>query len=782
MRLMLVQELRHELRLRLRQEMRCALVQRQKLNLATATDETDSRHVKHLKRLLKQGVGKRVSVKRRAGGRADELDHSIEELLLYCASNTVEQLITLAIAGPDNGYSPVEFLSEVAAIIQCISERELVDRFVTDVAQWPQEKVFSGIQLVHELLPSVGTPEALSELMCIMSWETTDARLIREASDHIPSLVPRRLLASWELRLLFAIIRDVARLIPTGSWEYWQETQENMVRLFLSTESPEAILGRNPRLPPILVIQFWHMTDQPSFDRWLELATHGDVEKSIDTQRALLNGSLALARWNPFQGGATEIVRHILKVCGSCVELVKVYRQLWAVAVEKRLGRFPFETRTGRELLGELCGDVRSTGLQEIGLTAREISEPNLGIRDPHAIKICDVLIRLISVYRQKKYSGGMELIRRMIERLREDSYRSYRYEHERAGEQLSALGWIDPWRKNLYRAKHVGDISGVESILRALRELAPLLRRQFRDIFQEEDWWSFESLQDVYTASVRAIREARTKADKEDAIRVKNRVSGAYRILQSIGELERLDVDGFLGLPEILGTLRRECGNYSMFQDLIQEVESIYRSSSDLRKRIERIVIQETDDLYDLLNVGMRPVLTCQRWTEPTEYNEALLSFVLDANKKLFLVSVGASMIVARVIVRLLKLPVGEEQCIPMILVERPYSIRWSEEIAYALLQVLIEKAENVASQSAGVCALAFSKNDRSSDLWRILKRKVLEAGMRARTYVGNMKLEPSINAYEYSDALVRGRLIESGETVRANVHVVLVKGGRLE
>ena len=61
----------------------------------------------------------------------------------------------------------------------------------------------------------------------------------------------------------------------------------------------------------------------------------------------------------------------------------------------------------------------------------------------------------------------------------------------------------------------------------------------------------------------------------------------------------------------------------------------------------------------------------TCQRWDERTTFNVALLSYVLDANKKLIQVKAGGRP-VARVVIRLVPMTVNGKM-VPTIVVERP-------------------------------------------------------------------------------------------------------------
>lgn len=110
-------------------------------------------------------------------------------------------------------------------------------------------------------------------------------------------------------------------------------------------------------------------------------------------------------------------------------------------------------------------------------------------------------------------------------------------------------------------------------------------------------------------------------------------------------------------------------------------------------------------------------------------------------------------------------------------MVVERSYSVRWSEELGYCLLQVLVEKAEKIAAENNGICALAFSEADSKSDLWRILEQRLGQLKKKAHLFAGEFNLPPSLNSFEYSDNLAGAKLIPSGGTVKTKLKVVLIR-----
>ena len=165
----------------------------------------------------------------------------------------------------------------------------------------------------------------------------------------------------------------------------------------------------------------------------------------------------------------------------------------------------------------------------------------------------------------------------------------------------------------------------------------------------------------------------------------------------------------------------------------------------------IKSVTAYESDDPMTLLKVGVEPQETCQSWRSGG-FNECLLAYVADSNKKVLNVADENGRIVARSIVKLTKQ--REENDMESktqrrtLLVEKPYSLLQDAEVYRAFVRALLMKAQGLDA------AITFGKGFDEETL------EVFEEEARAVGYgMDERKLDifipQSMNAYEYSDTL---------------------------
>ncbi|MFC1697955.1 hypothetical protein ACFL1H_06455, partial [Nanoarchaeota archaeon] len=105
--------------------------------------------------------------------------------------------------------------------------------------------------------------------------------------------------------------------------------------------------------------------------------------------------------------------------------------------------------------------------------------------------------------------------------------------------------------------------------------------------------------------------------------------------------------------------------------------------------REARKIIIKEIDDLETLIKFGETPVPHCQSWKKNSTLNESLLSFVVDANKKLFLITDEYDNPISMSMTRLI-----DYDDKPTILVENVYHDEWSDDYGIALLGSIADKA----------------------------------------------------------------------------------------
>lgn len=707
------QRLEQRLSLRLSPQMRLACLQATQLRFDNDMSEGSARDAEYLRKLLKLDADVFVSVAvKDAKNKNNSVAMAISEILQLSSNDVAlaKKLGNRAIDVPDVGMSPSDFLWNVfemgSWVQQFRSEEYSAKNLWLSIAGSNNVAILGeGVELGKAVQNNLVGPKALFLLMSLAM--THGARVLNEATSVLPDILPDRKIDENDVYCFWSFISDTVLLCPTFS--YW--SNETMASVRQKAEFSDWInfFSEYPSVPVFLQFVFWDfLENRESFRRFCELASDDYVTRSTDNKRALVAVLHALRHSQTLGHQSRRIVTHV-------VDLVQNSRQLVQVCLNLRyfveMGReFPFDVPSADRLIKVLNQNGIEILLRQMGFSEQEEVAIETAIKRLDRRGLFNALIRLFAVYEEEKYEHGKGLVRGMLLRLAEKEYSGFRYSHDKTRAQLEVLTNTEAWKENLVSWRHVGDVSNLEFAIQAIKELVPALRAEYSKIFVGDGWEDPFILQELFNLALQDIKAAKAE-ERNKAIERKVEVEEAYVIITCINELERLDIGLFLTLEAVINkTLRCTIGRETL-RHLFFEVSEIYRMAETARKKVERIVVRESDDAFDLLNIGVKPVQTCQRWTEPTSYNKALLAYVLDGNKKVFFVTTSGQEILARAVVRILPFEVSKKREVPMLVIERPYATRWSDELGAALLQVIVDKAGRIASENDGVCALGFPK-----------------------------------------------------------------------
>jgi len=190
-----------------------------------------------------------------------------------------------------------------------------------------------------------------------------------------------------------------------------------------------------------------------------------------------------------------------------------------------------------------------------------------------------------------------------------------------------------------------------------------------------------------------------------------------------------------------------------------IREVldQPVYR---DARK----ITVYDTDDLETLLSMGQEPVPHCQNWKVDSSLNVSLLSFVADANKKLYYIKNGNNKPISMSLVRLV-----EWQEMPTLLIENVYDNEWSDDYGVALLGSIAETARDLYENSRKNIVIATTNHKIKNAMEKFSEQYEVEI------HNDYMSLSPaeSKNTCEYWDC--GPGLVESGQDVSFSVDYIV-------
>jgi hypothetical protein len=372
---------------------------------------------------------------------------------------------------------------------------------------------------------------------------------------------------------------------------------------------------------------------------------------------------------------------------------------------------------------------------------------------------VFEIVPSLAGKYDSKNESEVKKLLKVITEHIIEGDFRSWRYAHERSETQLSGLSdeQKEFWKNNLDPISIEIELTEGESGRRAdeLKAAQEIIRNAKEHILDFQPSFDFSKTRfDTLSAQIHEVTERIKTSSSEDE---KKRLILEKRTLQAEATLIGgvLEVEGATPKSytrEKMLTQARELREKILELNIplagldIEQVEKIFTVGD-----IKNVTAYESDDPMTLLRVGVEPQETCQSWRNGG-FNECLLSYVADSNKKVLNVADGEGRIVARSIIKLTNQR-GENDFESKtqrktLLVEKPYSLLPNSEVYRAFFRVLLTKAQGLDA------SVTFGKGFDESTL------KLFEEEARSFGYAMNegkldVFIPHSLNKYEYSDTL---------------------------
>jgi hypothetical protein len=229
---------------------------------------------------------------------------------------------------------------------------------------------------------------------------------------------------------------------------------------------------------------------------------------------------------------------------------------------------------------------------------------------------------------------------------------------------------------------------------------------------------------------------------------------------VELLSGLSSLSVDNYgavLEKAESISKKRSKNPLYETAKWIREQLDSpVYR---DARK----ITVAETDDLETMLRFGEVPVPHCQNWKVNSSLNRSLMSFVADANKKLYHISNGDGKPISMSMSRLV------DWNGPTLLIENVYSNEWNDDYGIALLGSVADKALAIFKETGKNVAIATN----NSLLVKAMEKFGKKYGIEVES--GRVELEPpaSKNACEYWDC--GPGMVASGASVSFDVSYIM-------
>ena len=399
---------------------------------------------------------------------------------------------------------------------------------------------------------------------------------------------------------------------------------------------------------------------------------------------------------------------------------------------------------------------------------------------------VFEIVSSLAGNYQRKNEPEVLDLLRKIFMHIIDRDFQSWRYSHEQSEAQLASLTdeqkkfWKDTVEPitidiELYKdekTRRADELKATQAIIRNAKEHILELRPDF-DFSRKRAQILGAKVQEL-TEQI----ESATSEDKKQRLALEKRKAQAEAALvNGFLEIEKATPQSFT--RERMLTLTRELHERSAKLNLpltldIQQIEKNFTVGD-----IIRFTAYESDDPLTLLKVGVEPKETCQSWRNG-DYNECLLAYVADSNKKVLNVVDEKGRVVARSIIKLTnQRDVNDLESktqrktlfvetlyllLPDSEVYRDFFYVLRSQVYRAFIRVLLTKAQGLDA------SITLGKGFYEAAL------TVFEEEARAFGYEMNQGLldvfiPPSLNKYEYSDTF-RGDNEDDGKIGKFNTY----------
>jgi hypothetical protein len=372
---------------------------------------------------------------------------------------------------------------------------------------------------------------------------------------------------------------------------------------------------------------------------------------------------------------------------------------------------------------------------------------------------VLEIIPSLAGRYEGKDEVDVQNLLKTITSHIIDDDFKSWRYGHEASEAQLAGLTeeqkefWketLEPVTIDIELPKD--ELNKREEELKAAQGIIKNAKEHILD-FQPNFEFSKERVQMLaFKISELAEGVKLTTSDNE-----KKRLVLEKRAAQA----ERALIDGFLGIEnasprsftkeKILDQareLREKITelNFPLAGLDMEQIEKIFTVGD-----VKSVTAFESDDALTLLRVGVEPQETCQSWRSGG-FNECLLAYVADSNKKVINVADGNGKIVARSIVKLTNQrdqnDFESKTERKTLLVEKPYSLLLKSEVYRVFVRMLLMKAQALEA------SITFGR-DFDEDTIQIFAEEARQVGYKMNKADLDVFIPRSLNKYEYSDIL---------------------------
>ncbi|MBU2100931.1 hypothetical protein KKA23_02325 [Patescibacteria group bacterium] len=372
---------------------------------------------------------------------------------------------------------------------------------------------------------------------------------------------------------------------------------------------------------------------------------------------------------------------------------------------------------------------------------------------------VFEIVPSLTGKYEEKNEIEVKNLLKTITAHIIEGDFKSWRYAHERSEMQLADLTkeQKDFWKETLEPVIIEVELSENERSRRAdeLKAAQEIIKNAKEHILDSQPNFDFskkraQSLTTKVNELTEKIKFSISEDEKKQLAIEKRTVQAEATLINRVLEIENETPKSFTREKLLTQTKelqeRIEELNLPLAGLDIEQIEKIFTVGD-----IKSITAYESDDPLTLLKVGIEPQETCQSWRSGG-FNECLLAYVADSNKKVLNIANDEGKIVARSIIKLTnQKEINDFESKTQrktLLVENPYSLLPNAEVYRAFIRALLIKAQGLNA------SITFGKGFDESII-KVFKEeaRVFDYGMNESEL--DVFIPHSLNKYEYSDTL---------------------------
>jgi hypothetical protein len=494
-----------------------------------------------------------------------------------------------------------------------------------------------------------------------------------------------------------------------------------------------------------------------------------DFQKSRDDKRLLWRGLNIFARSRP-----AEYLLHFFRLPQNAKQLSKGLQAIelsYLRNYQQNLTDYPTEATTIEELIDYLNNKSRAHYKKILGFTDEDMDllmQDNVW-RLVNRNNLLNMCLTYASLCQSNNYERGAQIISEVLKQAMRKSFLKWRYSEEQNHDQIKDLDSLNAWCETHILNMILGITDSLRQKIGSINRAAELVAQRWEKVlgYSIEDSRFVERSYEIETK----LRDPQTSAEERKTLGMEmGRIKRDFSSVELIKEMLRVTPEG-LGLlkdaERFLIALTKKMNDEEATLAIEQMLVLIKKTDLE---QVKTLRFEDSDKPYDLLQVGQNPVKTCQRWNEWGSYTDCLPAYVADSNKKVVWINSGYQ-VIGRSILRLLTIGFGtkDQDIIPLLILERPYSTAWTEQMATGLIKWLVGKAEKISADNGKPVMVAV--NDK--DLVSILQKALPKSKFKVRKL--SFEIPRSQNEQEYADSM-GGRIPSGAKINKLSFHTFLV------